>query len=67
MTSNLRSENGIRPLVLPSPENGLRRASQVEVDWISTEAAEHFSPVIGALDDDAMLAVDRALRHWLDL
>ena len=67
LTSRLRGPAGERPMVVPSPENGLYVPSEVEVDWIFTYATDRVGRVIGQLDDAAMSLIDRALRRWLAL
>jgi len=67
LTSRLRGPAGERPFVAPSPENGLRVPSEVEVDWIFTCAIDRVGGVIGRLDDPAMTLIDQALRRWLAL
>lgn len=67
LTSDLRDGTGTRPLVHPTQDNGLKVLSQIEVDWIFTHPLTFVGPRVGALDDDAMVRVDTALRRWLDL
>lgn len=67
LTTTLRSEPGLRPLVMPSRENGLRAPSEVEFDWIHTFPRRSVGPRIGRLDESTQNAVDTALRTWLDL
>jgi len=56
-----------RVSVEPSVENGLRAASQIMVDKAVTVRRERIGPVIGRLDDDVMLAVERSLALWFGL
>lgn len=51
--------------VIPSPENGLLRHSQVQVDKIMTVRRERLGPVIGRLDDSTLVAINRALAVFL--
>jgi mRNA interferase MazF len=51
----------LRVTVRPTPENGLRRPSQVMVDKAMTIRREKLGAPFGRLDDDAMLAVSRRL------
>jgi mRNA interferase MazF len=51
----------LRVTVQPTPENGLRRSSQVMVDKAMTIRREKLGAPFGRLDDDAMLAVSRRL------
>ena len=67
LTSHLGGVTGRRPLVTPTPDNGLRAASEVEADWIYTHPIERSDGVIGRLDEPTMDAVDAAVRRWLAL
>lgn len=67
LTTAVQVTNIIRPVITPSAANGLRKVSQIEVDWILTEHLRHFGPVIGSLDGSVLAQVDIALRRWLDL
>lgn len=67
LTSKLRGAAGQRPFVAPTPNNGLRLPSEVEVDWIFTHPVEYVDGVIGEVDRPTLDAVDVALRRWLDL
>ncbi len=67
LTSHVRGPSGQRPFVAPGPENGLRKPSEVQVDWIFTHPVEFIGGVIGRLDQPTMNQVDIALRRWLDL
>ena len=55
----------IRIRVDPMPENGLRKPSQIMVDKIMTVRRDKVGPPIGRLDDEIMLAVNRALALFL--
>ena len=67
LTSWLKGEAGQRPIVVPTPENRLRVASEVEVDWIYTHPVERVGGVIGRVDQPTMTAIELALRRWLGL
>ena len=67
ITSTLHGATGRRPVVMPSDENGLRRPSEVEVDWTFTHPLECVGAKIGRLDAATMESVDGALRRWLAL
>ena len=56
-----------RVSVEPSVENGLRAASQIMVDKAMTVRRERIGAVIGRLDDDVTLAVERSLALWFGL
>jgi mRNA interferase MazF len=57
----------LRPTVHPSPENGLRKPSQVMIDKVMTARRERIGPAFGRLDDDTMLAITRSLAVFLGL
>lgn len=67
LTSHLRGTEGQRPFVAPTPGNGLRLPSEVQVDLIYTHPVERIDGVIGSLDSATMQAIDVALRRWLAL
>ena len=67
LTSHLRGTNGVRPQVMPTPENRLRALSEVEMDWIYTHPIEMVGGLIGRVDEGTMESIDEALRRWLDL
>ena len=67
LTSQLRGAAGQRPFVAPTPDNGLRVPSEIEVDWIYTHPIEFVGGVVGSLDGPTMHALDIAMRRWLDL
>jgi mRNA interferase MazF len=67
VTSELRAAPIFRITVDPSPENGLRRVSQVQIDKVLTVARERIGATIGRLDDDAMLKVNRSLAVFFGL
>jgi mRNA interferase MazF len=56
-----------RLTVDPTPENGLRSRSQVMADKAMTVRRDKVGGVIGRLDDDVMIAVNRALLLWVGL
>ena len=65
VTSALRDAPLFRIRVAPDPRNGLRKVSQVMVDKVQTVAREKVGKTIGRLDDESMLAVNRALAVFL--
>lgn len=48
----------------PTPENGLRKVSQIMVDKITSVRRDRIGDVVGRLGDDQMLKVTRALAVW---
>lgn len=67
LTSYLRGAEGQRPFVAPTPDNGLKSPSEIQVDNIYTHPIERVDGVIGSLDFATMEAVDAALGRWLGL
>lgn len=67
VTSELHPLPVFRITVDPSPENGLRRVSQVQVDKVVTLKRERVGKVIGRLDDATMLKVNRSLAVFVGI
>jgi mRNA interferase MazF len=65
VTSELRETPLFRVSVMPSTDNGLRKPSQVMVDKAQSVPREKIGEVFGHLDDEALLAVNRALAVFL--
>jgi mRNA interferase MazF len=65
ITSELRKTPLFRVTVKPSLENGLRQPSQVMVDKAHTVPREKIGAAFGRLEQDAILAVNRALALFL--
>ena len=57
----------MRFTVLPDPSNGLRRPSQVMVDRAMTVRRERVGSVIGRLDGQAVLQIERLLGVFLGI
>lgn len=57
----------IRISVAPSPDNGLRKLSQVMVDKAMSVKRERIGKTIGQLDSETMLSVTRSLAVFLAL
>lgn len=51
----------LRPLIMPSPENGLERPSRVMVDKIASVAFSKLGKQIGVLSGDDLARVETAL------
>jgi len=67
VTSELRDAPIFRITVDPSPGNGLRRVSQVQVDKVLTVARARLGATIGRLDDATMLKVNRSLAVFVGI
>ena len=65
MTSELRLAPLFRIAVNPSELNGLSTSSQVMVDKPQSVAREKIGMVFGHLEDETMLAVNRALAVFV--
>jgi len=65
VTSALRDTPLFRIQIEPTPGNGLRKVSQVMVDKPQTVARDKIGKPVGRLDDESMVAVNRALAVFL--
>lgn len=57
----------IRPTVRPTPENGLRKPSQVMIDKAMSVKRDKIGPSFGRFDDETMLSITRSLAVFLGL
>jgi len=53
--------------VTPSPENGLEKVCQIMVDKIATIRKDKVRQVIGRLDEDTIIRLNRSMAFWLGL
>lgn len=67
ITSELVEAPLFRLSVDPTPGNGLRKRSQVMVDKVQTIARDKIGAAFGRLEDESMLAVNRAFLLWIGL
>jgi mRNA interferase MazF len=65
VTSELREARLFRLTIQPNADNGLRKPSQVMVDKAQTVPREKIGSTFGRLDDESLLAVNRALALFL--
>ncbi|MFZ4704074.1 MAG: type II toxin-antitoxin system PemK/MazF family toxin [Candidatus Methylumidiphilus sp.] len=65
LTIELRDTPLFRILAKPDELNGLQKPSQVMVDKPQSVAREKIGAVFGHLDDETMLAINRALAVFL--
>lgn len=65
VTRELRDTPLFRVPVQPSASNGLSKHSQVMVDKPQSVEREKIGAVIGRLDDERMMAVNRALAIFI--
>jgi mRNA interferase MazF len=67
LTSTLVDAAMIRPTVGPTPENGLKRRSQVMADKVVALRRDRIRDVVGRLDRTTMRALDRSLLFLIHL
>jgi len=67
ITSTLVDAPLLRPTVEPSPDNGLRKTSQIMLDKPMTVKADKIGATFGHLDDASMVSVNRSLALVLRL
>jgi mRNA interferase MazF len=67
VSSTLTDAPLFRLTVDPTPGNGLRTRSQVMADKAMTVKRDKIGRVIGRLEDDMIIAVNRALLLWIGL
>ncbi|MEO9337749.1 type II toxin-antitoxin system PemK/MazF family toxin [Mesorhizobium sp. SB112] len=65
LSSTLVDAPLIRLTVNPTPENGLRKQSQIMIDKSMTVKRERFGEPFGRVDDDTMISVNRSLALFL--
>lgn len=65
VTSELRDAPLLRIPVIPGELNGLNKPAQVMVDKPQSVARQKIGTPLGRLDDETMLAVNRALAVFL--
>ena len=65
VTSERRDAPLFRITLVPSAENGLRKPSDVMVDKTQSVPRDRIGAVIGRIDDESLLAVNRALAVFL--
>lgn len=67
VTSTLVDAPLLRLTVEPSPENGLRKPSQIMIDKPMTVRIDKIGAAFGRLDDAALVSVNRLLALFLGL
>ena len=65
ITSDLRFTPIYRVTIEPTPENGLRKPSQIMIDKPQAIAREKVGQVVGHLDDETMMSVSQSLALFL--
>jgi mRNA interferase MazF len=66
-TTSLTDAPLMRLSVEPSPDNGLRRASQLMVDKVTTVSREKLERRVGRLSDEDIIRLNRAAIVFLGL
>jgi mRNA interferase MazF len=66
-TTNETEAPLFRLLVAPSERNGLRSASRLMVDKLTTISKERLGKLIGRLDDEDIMRLNRAILVFLGL
>jgi mRNA interferase MazF len=67
MSSDILRTSETRPVVAPTPENGLRVTTQIMTDKMNSIRRDRVKRVIGVLDATACQALDSALLVVLGL
>jgi mRNA interferase MazF len=67
LSSTLVDAPLFRITLLPTPDNGLQKPSQIMVDKAMTIKREKIGPVFGKLDSVKMLEVERCLAVFLGI
>lgn len=67
MSSDILRTSDTRPIVTPTPENGLRVPTQIMTDKMNAIRRDRVRRVIGVLDDTTCQALDSALLVVLGL
>ncbi len=67
ITSHLVDAPLFRLEITPSLENSLEKACQVMVDKITTIRRDKVRRVIGRLDEDTIIRLNRSMAFWLGL
>jgi mRNA interferase MazF len=67
VTSTLRAAPLLRVTLEPELSNGLRKRSQIMVDKAQTVPREKIGGIIGRVEPETLIAVDRALAVFLGI
>lgn len=65
VTSDLSQASLLRIFLAPSLENGLQKPSQIMIDEIVTVPVKRLGKPFGRVDEDILVAVNRALALFL--
>ncbi|MFP4034486.1 MAG: type II toxin-antitoxin system PemK/MazF family toxin [Desulfovermiculus sp.] len=67
LTSSLQEAPLFRIRVIPSEESGLKKENQVMVDKIVALPREKLTHIIGRIDEDTVVRINRSIAFWLGL
>lgn len=67
MSSEIVDAPLFRITLVPTPENRLEKISQIQVDKIMTIRVDRIGAVLGRVDDDTLVGVNRALAVWIGI
>lgn len=67
ITSHMQDAELFRLTIQPSPGNGLQKISQVMVDKLVAVRRDKIGQVIGTLDDELLIRLNRSLAFWLGM
>ena len=67
MSSEIVDVPLFRITVVSTPENRLEKISQIQVDKIMTIRRDRIGAVIGRVDDETLVGVNRALAVWIGI
>jgi mRNA interferase MazF len=67
----ITSERRLAPLlripIEPTPDNGLRKKSQIMIDRIQTVPRDKIGSIVGTLGQDSLVEVNRSLATFLGI
>ena len=67
ITSHIEKEIVFRPTLLPDPDNGLEKLSQIMIDKITTIKKDKIGQVLGCISIHKQNEVILALKLWLGI
>lgn len=67
LSSTLTDAPLVRVTIQPTPENGLKKPSQVMVDKLMTFRRDKIGPAIGQIDSATLIEVERCLMIFLGI
>jgi mRNA interferase MazF len=67
ITTTVSGDGLYRIFVARDENNGLKADSEVEIDKVQAVRRDRVGRRIGTASEEALAAVDEALRRWLDL